>query len=95
MNIKKYKATALGAHSSIVIVECVKETDSCVWFEVSGLRKLRRVNKLSDYESYFDTWAEAKQHLVTLANDGVDRAEQSLEFRKQVSKNVAGLVEPA
>lgn len=57
----KYMAT-VGYKPSIVEVEVERETDSCVFI------KGRKHSKITEYQSYFDTWAQAKSHLIGYAS---------------------------
>ena len=65
--IIKYKA---GHYCSKMIEEVLveRESESSVW--VGG----NRLAKMSTYDCYFDTWIQAKQHLVLKFQSKVDSA---------------------
>ena len=77
MTITKYKATT-GSYPSVVVVVIDRESDSSVWI------KGRRLAKLSSYESYFDTFQEAKSHLIAYATDEVNKAKARLDYRNEI-----------
>lgn len=58
--MKKYKAEAHW-RVKIELVECERETDSCVWMDG------RRRNKKGEYENFFDTFDEAKGFCLKVA----------------------------
>jgi len=86
----KYRA----AFKSIEPVEVVRETDKCVWVKHNGIGSERRSNKISDYESWFDTWDEAKAHLVKIAEDDLNRARLQLSRAQGNYGNMVGLKNP-
>jgi len=49
----------------IAKVEIEKETDTSVW--IRGMRN----NKHSSFHNYFDTWQEAHEYILDLANNQV------------------------
>lgn len=60
--------------SEIEKTEVVGETDKFVTVETYGSRT-RRQAKVSEFECFFDTWADAHKHLLNLA-------EKKLKARK-------------
>ena len=66
MTIKKYVAVA--GRPSIQPVEVLRETASCVYvagFSIGGgTPPDRKKGKRTDYENYFDSWAEAHEFLL-------------------------------
>lgn len=66
----KYKSGHYGER--IEKVEVIRETENSVW-----LGK-HRTAKMSVYGCYFDTWDDAKQHLVDKAKRAVDGARDRL-----------------
>ena len=70
--MKKYM-TQTGYYPSIEVVEADRETDISVW--IDG----RRHNKMSDYDSYFDTLEQAKAHVVQWAVNNLDLQKKRVE----------------
>lgn len=70
--MKKY----LARFSSIWLVEVEKESESCVW--IRGRKRL----KTSSYESYFDTFEDAKASIVSECNAQVERYKKQLHAAK-------------
>lgn len=60
--------------SDIRQVEVERETDSSVW--VNG----RKNSKTCDYDSYHDTEAQAKEHLILKAGAKVQKARERLNY---------------
>ena len=86
--IIKYKVTTYSIKIEQVKVE--KETASTVYIVRHGGR-FDRENKVSNYHAYFDTYAEAKAHIIERINrriaglkDGLAQAESDLEKAKQL-----------
>lgn len=80
--IKKYRATHYSG--KISAVEVTRETDSSV-FILSGLGAERRRAKTTEYESYHDTFEEAREALsnrlrakLAYAKSKVDALESKL-----------------
>lgn len=85
--IKKFMAVT-GYSPSVVTVECERQTASCVWI------KGRRSAKRSDYESYFDTFGEAKQHLIDWNENKVEAATSRLEHAQERLQKAKSLTAP-
>jgi len=68
-------------------VEIEKETDTSVW--IRGMRN----NKHSSFHNYFDTWKEAHEYILGLANNNVNRAILQLERAKGLLLIIYGLKE--
>jgi len=68
--VKKYIACLMW--QEIKLVEIEKESDSCVW--VNWKRKLKE----TDFESYHDTEALARERLIYHAENKVNAAERVL-----------------
>jgi hypothetical protein len=77
-----------GGRNLIEPVEVEKETASSVW--ING----RRNNKRSGYDSYFDTWEEAKAYLLEQAERKVAGRRRSLEAANGELGNIRGLKKP-
>ena len=85
--MKKFMAETY-AHS-IKPVEVERETDSCIWI------KGRRHSKTGYYESYFNTFLEAKKHLLAKAQQKVDVHQWELDQAKKKLAEVSALREVA
>jgi len=83
--MKKYKTLSARA---IEIVECERESDSSVW--IDGRRHLKE----SDYESYFETFLQAKLHLINRAQDRVNAGTRRLKFATDALDAVHKLKDP-
>ena len=81
--MKKYRTSIWG--KLIEAVEVDRETAAYVW--VNGQRN----RKLTKYNSYFDTFDEARQHLLGIAERSVNSARINLERAKGHYGNVKGL----
>jgi len=71
----------------IVIIECERESERCVW--IDGKRHL----KVTDNYIFFNTWNEAHEYILGLANNSVNRAILQLERAKGLLVNIYGLKE--
>jgi len=83
--LKKYKTCSWS--NRIEIIDVDRETDSFVFI------KGRRLCKNTEENLYADTFAEAKQHLLDLAERKVNSARLELERAKARYGNVKGLKE--
>lgn len=86
--MKKYLARNSTWGKLIELVEIERETESSVW--IGG----RRNSKISDYHCYFDSFDEAKAHLLEKADEKVIGARRSLELANSHLGNIKGLKEP-
>ena len=78
----------------ITEVECVKETDKCVW-TVNTWRKdgtPDRHLKMSGYDKYYDTWEEAHAYLLDNAERKVKSAVVNLRNANDKLLSVKGLM---
>ena len=50
-----------------------------------------REAKISDWRSYFDTWREAKAHLVEMAQEKIIKAESHLKYEMQILVGIEAL----
>jgi len=82
--MKKYKT---WYPDTLEIVEAARESETFVW--IDGKRRSKR----NRYESYFDTFDEAKQHLLKVAEHVVFLARQHLELAESHYGNIKGLKE--
>ncbi|MEA3225069.1 MAG: hypothetical protein U9Q07_03900 [Planctomycetota bacterium] len=96
MTMIKWKASSHWRFE-IERVEVVRETDKCV-FVASTYRHdksgERRHAKVSQDEQYFDTWTEAKDHLLEKAREDVERAHARLVEKQDTLQSVESLVKP-
>lgn len=80
-----------GAEIKKVIA--VRETDKCIFIE--GDRGApRREPKVSDYHHYHNTWNEARDHLMAVAEESVRLARRHLERAHSKLGNIKGLKPP-
>lgn len=86
--IVKYR---IEKYSRANIYRCTfdRETDNFL-IRADGRRRAKR----SEYEQYFDTWAEAHAALTARAADGIATCLRNLELAKEFSGNVEGMKEP-
>jgi len=83
--MKKYKT---WYPDTLEIVEVDdRESEKFVW--INGKRRSKR----TDQKSYFDTFDEAKQHLLKVAEKDVNSARLDLERAKSRYGNIKGLKE--
>lgn len=82
--MKKYIANN-GYGKCIRAIEIDKEIDSSVWLE----GRVRR--KHSEFESFFDTFEQAKEWLLLEAKARVDQSRRKLEHEQSIYGNILGL----
>lgn len=80
--IDKYKACTLGR---IELVQVVSETEKFV-----NLGN-RRAAKMSDFECYFDTKQEAKDHLINRKLSQIEMAESRLKLLREDMQKLSKL----
>lgn len=80
----KYEAGGYGKEK-ITPVEVERETANCVYIEG------RRCAKVGSYLSYFDSWQEAKDHLLSIKQSKVDSARRSLQYALDELGNIKGM----
>jgi hypothetical protein len=96
VSITKYR-TAHGA-AYIDTVEAEKETAKSIWvrgFAIGGDAPLLKRAKRSDYDNYFDTWADAKAFLLADAEGALIAARLALQDAQGRFGNVNGLKPPS
>ncbi len=83
--IIKYKTNYID--DSIEKVEVVRETDKCVFLlrYKRNPNSERRESKISGYESYFDSFQDAKDNLLLLSSKRLASVESKFksEFKKR------------
>lgn len=79
----KYRTSNWDARIEQVEVE--KETASCVWI------KGRKRAKATDYHFYFDTFDQAKQKMIEIAQAKVDGLQRQLDNAKGFLGNCKGI----
>jgi hypothetical protein len=82
----KYRTGGWGKNL-IESVEVEKETEASIWIE--GKRNAKK----TEYHNYFDTWADAKRHLLTVAEKKVAGIRLNLERANGELGNIKGLRE--
>ena len=85
----KYKSERYGA-PAIRPVEVQSETEH---FVVLPHRPRRRVAKISDYESFHNSFEEAKMHLIEKQEAKIHEWEMELLYAKDVLEEIKGLKE--
>lgn len=85
--MKKYLARLLLSSPSIQIVDVERESESSVWLDG------RRCAKRSSYENYCDTWQEAHQLFVNLAEQEKAHAESRLFYATRNLNAIAAMKE--
>lgn len=95
MAIIKYKTIGFGINK-IERVECVKETAASIWIIHKGYTSStpHRSAKVSSYECYFDSWDEAKEHLMKIAQREIDSARKRLQNANDALGNIKGMKKP-
>ena len=85
----KYKTEEWRGEPSarILKIECERETDKCIW--IGNNRRL----KITESERFFDTWKEAHEYILEMANNQVNYARLRLERAKDLLKNIEGMKE--
>jgi hypothetical protein len=84
--MKKFRASRFGAKVAEVDVE--RETESSVWIDGS------RTSKRSVHENYFDSWEEARDYLLTMAENDLMSARRKLELAQGRVGNIRGMKKP-
>lgn len=80
--------------SAIEEVEIVRETESSV-FIARNSGPERRNAKVTTYDRYHDTWADAHAYLMVRAEFAVKHARQQLESANGNLGNIKGMKPPA
>ncbi len=84
----KYRAYN-GCKKGITTVEIASETKSSV-----VLLNGRRAMKKTDYESYFDTWLEAKNHLLELSTARINKVNANLQHERSAHGMIKSMKDP-
>lgn len=82
--MKKYKAY-FGFRSGIEVIECDRENENSVWI------KGRRRAKIGEYETFHDTFDEAKEHLILRATRELESARSFLQRAQDKLGNIKGM----
>ena len=90
----KYEINQWGK-SKITPVVCIKETPKQVWIERTDYRGRKDVSRRSKAGTFFDTWKEAHDFLLTRARGGLEAAQRQVQSRKESLAEVEALTEPA
>ena len=85
--ITKYRTRTFGT-KPIVEVQVERETNASVW--IDGNRRAKR----SEYDNYFDSWVDAKKHLLERAERKLKGARRSLHLAQSEYGNIKGLKAP-
>ncbi len=72
-------------------IEIERESDKSIWRRYSHDGMLRQERKITESCGYFDTWQEAKDFLLKLADAEVQKARSNLEYYSNKYGNVKGL----
>ena len=81
----KYKTSGISFGKLIEEVDIEKETDKSVW--ING----RRLSRRSSWDSYHDTWDDAKKFLLDIAEQKLTLARHVLNKAQSEYGNVKGL----
>lgn len=98
MSLTKYRACAGNAR--IDVIEVIKESEQAIWLPMWQIDTMantgpgRRTAKRSNYDNYFDTWAEAHAFLMQEAASRVLAARRELEEARSHEGNVKGMKPP-
>jgi len=87
----KYKASGYGMKIEKVMV--IKETEHFVTVQYDN--RTRREAKKSGYDCFFDTWQEAKDHHIAVAEDKLNAARRQLEYAQGQYGNAKGIKQNA
>ena len=86
-DIIKYEVANYGYRPRITRVTCSKETDKSVWIGE------KRRPKMSMYNSYFNTFSDAKEFLLGKADSKIKSVRTSLSLAESHYVNVKGMKE--
>lgn len=85
--MKMFCATNYGS-PKIKEIDLDRATASSVW--IDGRRRARE----SEYEAYFDTWDEARKHLLFIYEKRVAQARSQLQYESDLLGNIKGMKKP-
>lgn len=77
-----------GPEAKIIEVEVDKFNDKSVW--INGNRR----SKMSSYENYFETWKQAHDHIISLAQSAVERSKDRLHRDRSTLGQIESLKQP-
>lgn len=91
----KYRAS-MGYRPEIEVIDVVSETEKTVTMELKswGGNGTRREAKASGFHAWFDSWDEAKNHLLNLAQREVELSRVRLENANSKLGNIKGMKNP-
>ena len=72
----------------IKTVEVEKETENSVW--ING----RQNRKLTEYHCYFDTFEDAKNHVIGEAQAGIEKVKRQMEYAENNMATARSLESP-
>lgn len=95
MSIIKWKTERYN-RSSIVRIECTRETEHTVWMmgRWGKKNKENKAAKISDWGRYHDSWAQAHAYLLEKAERSLVYAQKALEDAHEELRKVESLEEP-
>lgn len=82
---------------NIEVIEIDKFTDSSVWVKhihYNGKMESSRRAKVTDSESYWETFREAKNHFIKKYQEAYNSAQRNLEYRQEDLDKVIKIKEP-
>lgn len=87
----KYKteSSAWRTEAKITAVEIDRESESSVW--VKG----NRLQKVTQWHHFHDSWEAAQAYLISEAERKVEHMRRSLEVHKSYLGNIKGMKKPA
>ena len=85
----KYRTRLSRSFPEIHRVEVAKETKATV-----TLLNGRKVSKLTEYESYFDSYSEAKEYLIEYFTEDISRLKRKISDIEHALLLVVELEEP-
>jgi hypothetical protein len=80
--MKKYKTGYIG-NQYIETVDVVRETEKCVYVKSRLGKGEERRLKITEYECYFDSFDEARAHLIKKQKRAIDDAKHRIESAKK------------
>jgi len=84
-----YKAVDINCKDPIQTVEISSFTDHTV-----VLPNARRVKRVTGFESYFPTWALARDHLMALVEERINELQRKLTHQNEHLAKLAALPPP-
>lgn len=87
----KYRARH---RQDITKLECARETKTSVWVHSYPGDRPSRHSKRSEYQCFFDTWEEARCHLLDVAQSKALSLRRQLELTNSLVENLKGMKNP-